>query len=404
MNSRNIASVVCMLLAPLAVGCGGEDGGGSGGASSGGVASGGAATGGGSSGGSSGSSSGGAAGSASGGAAGSASGGAAGSASGGAAGSASGGTAGSGTGGAGTGGNGTGGAGTGGNSAQPDYPGQAPAGMLVWGAAVSGNGDPVVRHETPAGHPLAVRRTFFQWSQRTTSMITIAKDDLAHQRLPWVSVKTPSWAAMGAGTHDAEIDQMLTALAALKGPVWLTLHHEPEGGGGTNSPDDPAGPKGHVAMNERVRLRMTATKVGNVALAPILMSWTWDPKSGRNPEEWWKAGIYDFVGVDHYRDAEASLLTTTWATVRTWAKGKGVDVAVGEWGVRGTDAAAGLRVQEWYDAAAGSNKDGKGARVVGLSAFDSSLNSPTGSWELKGEQLTTFWKLLKDARTADVVP
>ena len=56
------------------------------------------------------------------------------------------------------------------------------------------------------------------------------------------------------------------------------------------------------------------------------------------------------------------------------------------------------------NAAAGSNADGKGARVVGLSAFDSALNSPSGSWELKGEQLTTFWKLLNDPRTANVVP
>jgi hypothetical protein len=251
---------------------------------------------------------------------------------------------------------------------------------------------------------LAVRRTFFQWNQRTTGLINIAKDDLAHHRLPWVSVKTPSWAEMGAGSHDSEIDEMLTAIDALPGPVWLTIHHEPEGGGGVNAPDDPAGPAGHVAMNERVRQRMTALKVDNIALAPILMSWTWDPKSGRNPDDWWKPGIYDFVGVDHYRDAEATLLTATWSTVRTWAQGKGVDVAVGEWGVRGTDAAAGQRVQEWYDAAAGSNADGKGARVVGLSAFDSALNSPSGSWELKGEQLTTFWKLLNDPRTANVVP
>jgi hypothetical protein len=249
-----------------------------------------------------------------------------------------------------------------------------------------------------------LHRTFFQWNQRATSMITMAKGDIDKKRLPWVSVKTPSWDEMAKGQHDAEIDDMLKALDALAGPVWLTIHHEPEGGGGVNSPDDPAGPVGHVGMNQRVRDRMTALGVDNVALAPILMSWTFNPASGRDPEEWWKPGIYDFLGVDHYRDAEDTLLTPVWATVRTWAKGKGVDVAVGEWGMRGTDAAAGKRVHDWYDAAAGSNADGGGARVVGLSAFDSGLNSPTGSWELKGEQLTAFWDLLKDPRTATVVP
>ena len=35
--------------------------------------------------------------------------------------------------------------------------------------------------------------------------------DLAAGRLPWVSLKTPGWAAMADGTHDAEIDQLLTA-------------------------------------------------------------------------------------------------------------------------------------------------------------------------------------------------
>jgi hypothetical protein len=286
----------------------------------------------------------------------------------------------------------------------PTYPGQAPAGKLVWGCAFSGNGDVVTRHEQPSGHALAVHRTFFQWDQRTGSMINMASDDLAHSRLPWVSTKTPSWAAMAAGTYDAQIDQMLNALNALPGPVWLTIHHEPEGGGGVNSPDDPAGPAGHVAMNKRVRQRMTALNVDNVALAPILMSYTWTSASGRNPNEWWEAGIYDFLGVDHYRDSQESLVNSTFLTIRQWAAQRGVDVAVGEWGMRGTDAAAGQRVRDWYNHAAGSNADGKGARVVGLSAFDSGLNSPSGSWELQGEQLTAFWELLNDPRTADVVP
>jgi hypothetical protein len=209
---------------------------------------------------------------------------------------------------------------------------------------------------------------------------------------------------MGAGKHDGEIDAMLSALKATGGPVWLTIHHEPEGGGGVNQPDDPAGPSGHIAMNRRVRQRMTALGVKNVALAPVLMTWTWNPASHRNPSEWWASGIYDFLGVDHYVDKESTLIDDTWLEVRQWAKDRGVDVGVAEWGMRGTNTAAGNRVRAWYDHAARSNQDGKGARVVGLAAFDSSLNSPTGSWELKGEQLTAFRALLKDPRTADVVP
>jgi hypothetical protein len=147
---------------------------------------------------------------------------------------------------------------------------------------------------------------------------------------------------------------------------------------------------------------MTALGVTNVALAPILMSWTFDPRSGRNANDWWAPDIYDFFGVDHYVDAESTLINTTWATVRTWAASKGVEMAVGEWGMRGTDAAAGQRVHDWYNAAANSYNDGKGARVLGLSAFDSNLNSPSGGWELMGDQLTAFWDLLGDPRTASI--
>jgi hypothetical protein len=282
----------------------------------------------------------------------------------------------------------------------PAFAGDPTPGTVWWGAAVEGNGDPVARHEEPSGCALSLRRTFFQWSHRTGYLITIASDDLAHGRLPWVSVKTPSWADMAAGLHDDEIDELLSALDALQGPVWLTVHHEPEGGGGVNEPDDPAGPAGHVAMNRRVRERLEALGVDNVALAPILMTWTWAAASGRDPEEWWAPGIYDFLGVDHYQDSESTLLTSRWAEIRLWAANKGVTLAVGEWGMRGTDAAAGQRVRDWYQAAIASAADGAGARVVGLAAFDSGLNSPSGSWELLGEQLVAFQALLCDPRTA----
>lgn len=286
----------------------------------------------------------------------------------------------------------------------PAYPGQPKPGTVHWGASIGGNADPVTRHETPAGRALGVHRTFYQWNQRTSSLVSTAADDLAHGRVPWVSVKTPSWAEMGAGQHDAEIDQLLSALAALPGPVWLTIHHEPEGGGGVNQPDDPAGPAGHVAMNRRVRQRMTALNVDNVALAPILMSYTFKSASGRDPNAWFAPGIYDFIGIDHYMDKEASLLDATWASIRTWAGSKGLELAVGEWGMRGTDAAAGQREREWFEAAVGSATDGAGARVVGLSAFDSNLNSPNGGWELKGEQLTVFHQLMADPRAVLASP
>lgn len=57
---------------------------------------------------------------------------------------------------------------------------------------------------------------------------------------------------------------------------------------------------------------------------------------------------------------------------------------------------------EWYEHAINSHNDGKGARVIGLSAFDSGQNSPDGSWLLMGKRLEMFHKLMGDPRTENV--
>jgi hypothetical protein len=280
--------------------------------------------------------------------------------------------------------------------AAPQYPGQPAAGTTYWGSYAGGNtnANPEERYGE-AGARMGIRRTFFQWRHRAGSYVArIIEADHENGRLPWVSFKTPSWAAMGDGAHDDEIDELLVALARHDGPVWLTIHHEPEGGGGVNAPDDPAGPAGHVAMNRRVRERMTALDVENVALAPIFMRYSWDAASGRDIDQWWEPGIYDFLGIDTYSGQPRSLVTDSWLRVRAWAEERGVDVAVGEWGMDGTDEAAGERVREWFLHAADSHDDGQGARVVGLAAFDSDALYPGDRyWTLRGHQLAVFKEL-----------
>lgn len=266
------------------------------------------------------------------------------------------------------------------------------AGSLYWGSHS-------LRHEEAAGHPLTVKRSFFQWNQRTGSVVRTIRDDIAVGRLSWVSLKTPSWAAMAAGQHDGEIDELLLALKDLKADIWLTIHHEPEGGGGVNAPDDPAGPSGHLAMNRRVRQRMTALGVKNVALAPILMTWSWESASGRNPAEWWDSSVYDFLGVDHYH-SDGTLVTSRWYEIREWAAARGVPMAVGEWGTLLSDASGAAVVQEFFDHAANSHRDGRGARVLALAYFDSNADYGGKVWALQGQALDKWIDLLHDPRTA----
>ena len=275
------------------------------------------------------------------------------------------------------------------------FPGDVRPGLIRWGAAIDGNADPA-RHEGPTAVPLGLRRTFFQWSQRETSMVTTAKGDLTARRVPWVSVKTPGWSAVASGAHDVEIDAMLRKLDALGGPVWLTVHHEPEGGAGINFPDDPGGAAAWRAMQQRFRARMTAVGTKNIAFGSILMSYTWDSTSGRNPADWWVADTFDFAGIDHYiqKESTTSVNTPVFKSVRSFYGTRGVPIAIGEWGNRGTDAAAANEMQGFYNLAVGSATDGAGARILGMAYFDSNLNSPSGGWSLTGEPLNRFRALM----------
>lgn len=281
------------------------------------------------------------------------------------------------------------------SSARGDYPGQPAPGTVYWGASIQGNGDPVARHERHVnGAKLGLRRTFFRWDQRTSSLVSHARDDVRAGRVPWVSVTTPGWQRMANGSLDGQIDQMLRALDGLNGPVWLTIHHEPEGGGGSNSSDDPAGPSGHLAMNRQVRERMTALGVDNVALAPILMAWTWDSRSGRNVNAYWDDDVYDFVGVDMYAQSNTSLTRPLWYDVRRWAANRGVDIAIGEWGIPSDNATAAGHMRDWYWESVGSANDGRGARVTGLAVFDSDHSTSGRYRALRNSTLTTFRNLM----------
>lgn len=283
----------------------------------------------------------------------------------------------------------------------PGDPNPKVTGKAYWGSSIGGNGSPS-RHETPTGKSLSVRRTFWDWDNNRTSMITTIKGDLAANRLPWVSTKTPKWAEVAAGQHDVVLDDMLRKVDATGGPVYLTIYHEPEDNmdSGTGrekcEKDVPKTCDGTAAdwraMQKHFRDRMNVIGTKNIALAPILMSWTWDSRSNRTPSEYWISGIWDFYGVDHYQDGGTGAIAdmASWKNFVAFTEGKGLPYGVGEWGTRGSDAAAAKRVQDFWNWGFLNKKD-----IIAYSYFDSSLNSPSGSWELTGEQLTTFQNILK---------
>lgn len=287
---------------------------------------------------------------------------------------------------------------SGSNPTTPDYAAKPEPGNVWWGAAINGNdtGDRLEEHEEEAGRPISIHRMFFQWEDRTNALIKHVKNDHKAGRLPWFSIKTPSWRAMGNGNYNGQIDEMIKALKETGKPVWLTIHHEPENGNGPNENEPPSA---HVAMNRKVRERIDRLDADNIALAPIFISYSWI--AGRDMDKWYAPGIYDFIGIDHYSKISSSLVNDNWIRIRRWVADKGLDVAVGEWGICDENNNKGNLVRQWYDHSVNSYKDGKGARVVALCAFDSNLNS-TCDWRLKSSQFNAYIEKMKAPTTPDI--
>ncbi len=294
-------------------------------------------------------------------------------------------------------------------SFQPAYPGQPRPGKAYWGSSYAAGSDPTARFETPTKDVLGVRRVFFQASQ-VDNAVTKAKDDIAKGRIPVYSFKLPAdWGVMANGSQDAWIDNTLKKFDALNGPVWLTFHHEPEGGDG-NGPDQygtqSAAAANHLAMDKHIRERMTALKTDNIALALTLMGCTYSGScSGRNPADWYAPGVYDIIAADTYwgkGDTVSSstplLSTKTGNSVLKFAAERGKDAALFEWGFgdeQGPKTPA--LMQGMFNDMIKTPPQGQ-SRLVAAMYFDTTLN---GGHPLVGDTLEMFYTIMKNANSTN---
>lgn len=241
---------------------------------------------------------------------------------------------------------------------------------------------------------MQLNRLFYRWSHVDSGWAyTDIEKNIDAGRFPWVSFKLPgSWTDVAEGKYDEDILRMLQTLDGFGVPIWLTMHHEPEGGGGINNADESSGSAGHKAMNRRVRYLMNLAGTENIALSLVLMGWTWDPASGRDPNEWWSDGLYDFLGIDPYVAKTATMLNTNWYRIMDWAWDRGVDVGVAEWGIQGGNIQAAGYMQELYDYCVTSVQP----RVTSLAYFDVPGDWHAGEWVLEGAQLDKFHTIMRE--------
>lgn len=165
-------------------------------------------------------------------------------------------------------------------------PGQAYVGVTAPSAAA------VDAVQQWAGARLAIRRTYWG-AQDTSRAVAAAREDLSAGRIPWLSFKLPfAWDQMASGAGDSWARQLANELGGLPGPVWVALHHEPEGDGTIAD---------WVAMQRRLGPMLHAQS--NVAFSIIVTGWN-QLYSG-NPEFsldalWPGDGFVDLVGFDPY--------------------------------------------------------------------------------------------------------
>ena len=243
------------------------------------------------------------------------------------------------------------------------------------GAAVGGNDDPSGLEEEVGR--LGVRRTYWSADEADEAVAT-ARADLARGRLPWVSFKLQvPWEEAAAGARDEWASGLAADLADLPGPVWVALHHEPEG-------------DGDVAVWRAVQERLGPVLrdgAPNVAFTVVLTGWNQvngPPELGL--DRIWPRTTVDVAGFDVYQpygverdggtvDEVTDLTGEYFVPFSAWARENGVRWALAETGA--TDAAARDRPRllgDTYD----SLVDAGG---VAFTYFDSPLNS-IADWTL----------------------
>ena len=241
-----------------------------------------------------------------------------------------------------------------------------------FGAAYGANTN-VNAWERSMGKRLGVHRTY--WGGRdVSSAVRTARADAAKNRLPWLSFKAPySWAAMARGRGDSWARRLATRLRSIGGPVWVAVHHEPEGDGNMQT---------WKAMQRRLAPIMRRA-APNLGYSIILMGYHQFQGSREYAlSRTWPRTKIDVAGFDIYEkygvqgDREWKLWNRRYFTpIERWARSKGVAWGLAETGYSHAAARADNRwMRRTYD-----HMRAHGG--VAFSYFNTNLHSKT-DWRL----------------------
>ena len=273
------------------------------------------------------------------------------------------------------------------------FPGEPPVGKIYWGASIGDAAGPA-RHETPTGLTMRLHRIFFQTAQSDTTMAAACESNLAAGRLPWMSFKTPvPWSQPSV----SYLENRIGAISDItSGPVWLAVYHEPDNDSGSGTPAQWCG------LQERARIALDNLRPHNIAFMPVLIAYTWHQNSGRNPNDWYVDGIWDFMGFDIYGHDKPPNTLPYWGTLKAFCANKGLKMGFAEWGVdpHPTTSSGGDWVQAWWDTAKTSQTNGDPI-IIAQSCYDSNT-SGNFDWELEGTGLSKFREIMGASQGATI--
>jgi hypothetical protein len=226
--------------------------------------------------------------------------------------------------------------------------------------------------------PLRLYRDYYTATQ-VDYAVSRTKADLAAGVLPWISFKLPyTWPEMAAGKGDAWVTGLVDKLAALKGPVWLAFHHEPENDTATDG-----SMQAWKAMQQHLA-PIVHRRAPNVAYTIVLMAWNtlFGPAEDRLADIWPGAQNVDILGFDLYNEygaksGKAQLdYNKYFGAIQTFTSTHGnVPWAIGEVGYTAQAAQNQKDFLQSYYASLLSHGG------VGMAYFDSSFNS-IADWTL----------------------
>ncbi|WP_309106593.1 hypothetical protein [Arthrobacter sp.] len=262
---------------------------------------------------------------------------------------------------------------------------------VLVGASYGANSDPG-EFEQKIGGTLQIRRTYWD-GDKVDSAVRTASEDIAVGRIPWISFELPySWAEMAAGQGDDWTIDLILKLAALKAPVWIAFHHEPEGDGDVRD---------WVAMQRRLAPIVHAHS-DNVAFSTILTGWNqlYGEAQYSLDALYPGDGLIDIMGFDPYNEygvvKDGMAITYPFdfglPTLAAFAKSKKAAWGLAETGY--TDDAA-MADPRWLDRIY-SELSAHGA--IALTYFNTELNA-YGSWLIDSPtKIKAFSNILKRAK------